>query len=50
MGAVSISNPAFADEMEVRYLVRDVLFGPRTPGLKSGFTYLLERDEEDEQM
>ena len=40
MGAVSLSSPAFKDEGGERYLVKDVLLGTGTPGLKSGFMYL----------
>ena len=40
MAPISISSPAFADEAEVRYLVKEVLLGARNSDLKSGFTYL----------
>ena len=46
MGAVSLSSPAFKDEGGERYLVKDVLLGTGTPGLKSGFMYLCERERE----
>ena len=46
MGAVSLSSPAFKDEGGGRYLVKDVLLGTGTPGLKSGFMYLCVRERD----